>query len=139
MPSQEASGSGGLVEIETRSGLDYGERYFRLAGELENPLASGFGDEFEISATGAMTLTDDFGISATVQYRETDAQNYNVNFIRTTVPVLPIGFTSLFRLPERFNFPFDSEFNTPLYTGANYFSRQRDESNLTMSLNLAYD
>ena len=139
LPSQEANGSGGLVEIETRSGLDYGEKYFSVAAELENPVDSAYGDEFEFSTTGAIKLTDDFGMSATVQIRETDAQNYNVNQLQTVTPVLPEGFTSLFRVPESFNYPFDAAFDEPLYTGANYISRQREESNLTMSLNFAYD
>lgn len=139
LPSQEATGSGGLVEIETRSGLDYGKKYFNLGIEREQSFAGGFGDEFEISGTGAYQLTDDFGVSATVQYRETDGQNYDVNPLFTEEQVLPVGFTSSGLLPESFNFPFDPEFVEPLYTNTNFFSRQRDESNLTMSLNFAYD
>lgn len=139
LPSQEATGSGGLVEIETRSGLDYGDKYFSFAAETENPFASGFGNEFELSTTGAMKLNDDLGLSATIQYRKTDAQNYNVNFLQSITQVLPEGFTSLFRVPESFNYPFDSAFNSPLYSGASYTSRERDETNLTMSVNLAYD
>jgi len=139
LPSQEATGSGGLVEIETRSGLDYGDRYLSLSAELENPVASGFGDEFEISTTGALLLTDDLGVSVTVQYRETEGQNYDANFLQTITPVMPAGFTSLFRVPESFDYPFDDAIDSPLYTGTNYLSRQRDETNLTMSMNFAYD
>lgn len=139
LPSQEATGSGGLVEIETRSGLDYGEKYFSVGLEREQSFAGGFGDEFEISGTGAYQLTDNFGVSATVQYRDTNAQNYDLNTLQTITPVLPAGFTSAFTLPESFNYPFDAAIDQPLYTGGNYFSRVRDESNLTMSLNFAYD
>ncbi len=139
LPSQEATGSGGLVEIETRSGLDYGERYFSAAAEFESPFASGFGDEFEISGTGAYRFNDDFGVTATVQYRETDGQNYDVSILQVLPSVLPEGFTSSLSVPESFDFPFDPEFSEPLIRGANYFSRQRDVANLTASLGFAYD
>lgn len=139
LPSQEATGSGGLVEIETRSGLDYGQKYLNLGIEGQRPLADGYGDEFELSATGAYKFTDDFGLSATVQYREAERQNYDMSYLQTITPVLPEGFTSTFFLPESFDYPFDSEISSPLYTGGNYFSRVRDESNLTMSVGAAYD
>lgn len=139
LPSQEANGSGGLVEIETRSGLDYGKKYFSVAAERDTPFASGFGNEFEISATGAYQFNDDFGVSATVQYRETDSQNYNVSTLQTLPTVLPEGYTTISRVPESFDFPFDPEFSEPLIRGANYFSRQRDVTNLTASLGFAYD
>lgn len=139
LPSQEASGTGGLVEIETRSGLDYGDKYLSLAGEIETPFAGGFGQEYEFSATGAYQLADNLGLSATLQYRDTDAENFDVNFLQVNAPVLPEGFTSTFRLPESFDYPFVSEVPGPLQTGANYFARERDEQNLTLSLNAAYD
>ncbi|WP_298917014.1 TonB-dependent receptor [uncultured Algimonas sp.] len=139
LPSQEATGSGGLVEIETRSGLDYGERYLNLGAEWQTPFVSGFGDEVELSATGAYQLTPDFGLSATVQYRDSKRTNYNTNALMSFDSVLPAGFANIFRVPESFNFPFDPEIDEPLYTGAAYVSQDRDSENLTMSLNAAYD
>lgn len=139
LPSMEATGSGGLVEIETRSGLDYGEKYLNLGAEWQSPLASGFGDEMELSATGAYQLSDDFGVSATVQYRESSRNNFNANILQDFDAVLPAGATSLFRTPESFDFPFDPEFSAPLYYGANYFTRARESENLTTSINAAYD
>lgn len=139
LPSQEATGTGGLVEIETRSGLDYGEKYLNLGIEGQRPFANGFGDEFELSATGAYQLTDDFGVSGTVQYRDTARSNYDVTYRQNFDPVLPVGFTSIFSLPESFDFPFAPGFDTPFYAGSAIAQRERDESNLTLSLNAAYD
>lgn len=139
LPSQEANGSGGLVEIETRSGLDYGDKYLNLGAEFQTPFASGFGDEAELSATGAYKLTPNLGISATVQYRDSARNNYNTNASLSFDSVLPDGFTSLFRVPESFNFPFDPEINEPVYFGASYVEQARDNENLTMSVNAAYD
>ena len=139
LPSMEATGSGGLVEIETRDGLDYGSKYLNFGIEREQTFAGGFGDEFEISGTGAYQITDDLGVSATVQYRETTGQNYDIRPLFIEEQVLPVGFTSAFRIPESFDFPFDPEFVEPLYTNTNFFSRERDEENLTLSLNVAYN
>lgn len=139
LPSQEANGSGGLVEIETKSGLDYGDKYLNLGVEHEAGFEGGFGGETQINATGAYKLTDNFGVSASIQYRDSDRQNYDTNYLQTVTQILPAGFTSAFTLPERFNYPFDPEVAGPLYTGANYFAREREETNLTTSLNFAYD
>jgi len=139
LPSQEATGTGGLVEIETRSGLDYGKKYLNLGIEGQRPFADGFGDEFELSATGAYQLTDDFGLSATVQYRETARTNYDVIYTQSFDTIFPVGFTSIFTIPESFDFPFVPGFDRPFVTGANHTQRERDENNLTVSLNAAYD
>lgn len=139
LPSQEANGTGGLIEIETRSGLDYGDFYLSMGGEYEFGGDQAFGDEYELNGTAAFKVTDTFGIVASVQRRKTDRLNINANFLSVDTPLLPAGFTSLSRVPESFNFPFDPEFPDRLGTGANYSLRDRDEENLTLSLNLAWD
>lgn len=45
LPSHEASGSGGLVEIETKSGLDYGDFAFNFSVEGEANAKTVYGDE----------------------------------------------------------------------------------------------
>lgn len=139
LPSMQSSASGGLVEIETRSGLDYGETYLSLAGEWQTPVASGFGDEVELAATGAYQFTPDFGISGTIQYRDSGRTNFNSNTQLSFDSILPEGFTSLFRTPESFDFPFVEGFDDPIYRGASYLRREREEENLTISINAAYD
>lgn len=143
LPSHEGDGSGGLIEIETKSGLDYGDRYFSVGAEREQGLESGFGSEFQANATAAWQFTDNFGIVGTVQYRETDRTNHTVSFISgavsSQIPVLPEGFTSFFLLPESFNYPFDSEITGRLVSGGNFITRGRDETNLTASINLAWE
>ena len=138
LPSHESTGTGGLIEIETKSGLDYGDKFLSIGLERESNLASGFGKELQASITGAYKITDNLGVSASLQYRDTSRENYDLatNFVR---PVLPFGYTSLSNVPESFDFPFDPEFTDRLVTQASYAQRQRKESNLTASFNLAYD
>lgn len=79
LPSHEANGSGGLVEIETKSGLDYGDFQFSLGLEGETGFDRDFGEEYQVNAVLAKKLTPSFGVAATVQYRKTDRLNYNAN------------------------------------------------------------
>lgn len=139
LPSQEATGSGGLVEIETRSGLDYDGHYLSASLEREQSIEDSFGDELQASFVGAYEFTPTFGVVGTLQYRETDRNNLDVSILDVVPPVLPAGFTSLFRLPESFDFPFDPEVPSRLLTGGNYTQRERDEKNLSASLNFAWD
>jgi TonB-dependent receptor len=141
LPSQEATGSGGFVQIETRSGLDYGDFY--LSGDLEgetNP-ADGFGREFQANGTFGGKITPNFGIVGTIAYRDTHRRNFDIfnNSAGTTPEVLPAGYTSLFFVPFDQLFPFDPEFADRLDSNVTYGQRTRDETNLAASVNVAWD
>jgi TonB-dependent receptor len=141
LPSHEATGSGGLVEIETRSGLDYGDFFFSASAEQERPVESGFGEEYQINATVGGKLSSTFGLAANVSYRDTSRTNFDVfnNSAGTTPGVLPAGYTSVFQIPASQQFPFDEEFNSRLNTSATYMDRQREESTLAIGINAAWD
>ncbi len=141
LPSHEATGSGGLVEIETRSGLDYGDFFFSASAEQERPVESGFGEESQFSATVGGKLTSSFGLAANVSYRDTSRTNFDVfnNSNGALPPVLPAGYTSVFNIPYNQPFPFDPEFNTRLNTSATYMDRAREETNLAIGVNAAWD
>ncbi|MCS6624521.1 TonB-dependent receptor [Roseibacterium beibuensis] len=140
LPSHEATGSGGLVEIETRSGLDYGDFFFSAGAEQEQPVESGFGDEYQINATVGGKLTSTFGIAANVSYRDTSRRNFDVfnNSSGTTPGVLPAGYTSIFLVPASQQFPFDEGIGR-LNTSATYIGRDREETNLAVGVNAAWD
>lgn len=118
--SQEATGSGGLVEIETKSGLDYGN--FQISGGIEREMtpASGFGHEWEANGTIAGKITDAFGLAATIDYRKTDRTNYDVFNNSFPPTVFPAGFSNVFLIPSDMQFPFDPEFNERLDTSVTY-------------------
>ncbi len=139
LPSHESNGSGGLVEIETKSGLDYGDFALNLSAEGESGFDRAFGEEYQIGGTIAKKITNNFGVAATLQYRKTDRTNYDIGILSSTPQVLPAGFTSGALVPPPAQFPFDPEFESRLLTGANYFQRDRDEENLLASVNLAWD
>jgi TonB-dependent receptor len=139
LPSMEATGSGGLVQIETKSGLDYGN--FQLSGGIEREItpADGFGHEWEVNGTVAGKITPNFGLAATIDYRKTDRTNYDV-FNNSSAPtVFPAGSRNLFLVPAGPLFPFDPEFSDRLTSNVTYGRRDRDEKNLAASINAAWD
>ncbi|MCH8488356.1 MAG: TonB-dependent receptor [Oceanicaulis sp.] len=139
LPSMESTGSGGLVQIETRSGLDYDETTFSIGAQRTQGFDSYFGGQNQINATAAYQFTPTFGVVGVIQYRETDQNNIDAAWLNTTPPVLPAGFTNVILIPSSNSFPFDPEFDEALLRGATYQFRDRNESNLTASLNFAWD
>lgn len=139
LPSHQSTASGGFVQIETRSGLDYGDLQVSGSIEGESALGDGFGREWQANGTIGMKLTSNFGIAATISYRDTQRTNYDVAALTYVPAVLPVGYTSVPVIPASRQFPFDSAFNNRLIAGANYGARDRDETTLAASLNLAWD
>lgn len=93
LPSQDSSGTGGLIEIETLSPLDRPHRYVNLLVE-GGMTPKDFGDDFLASGTVAGTFgaSENFGLSASVQYRnhgnrtigyDVGGNGGNLNFGRT--------------------------------------------------------
>jgi len=68
LPSHDSAGTGGLIEIETMSPLDRPRRYANFLVEADRT-PDDFGDDFLASGTVAGTFGDNFGLSASVQYR----------------------------------------------------------------------
>lgn len=139
LPSHQSTGSGGFIQIDTKTGLDYGDLAFNFGIEGETNFDRSFGEEYQINGTIAKKITPDFGVSATVQYRKTDRLNFGADTAASIPQVLPDGFTSVFFIPASQQFPFDDAFNSRLVSGVSYSRRDRDEENLTASLNFAWD
>jgi TonB-dependent receptor len=139
LPSMEADGSGGLIQIETKTGLDYGKRYFAFSAENEFSPESAFGNEQQYNATAAWKFNPRFGVAATLQFRQTDRSNYNATVTSFLPPVTPVGNTlGVAQIPSSRSFPFDPEFQGRLITGVNYFERGRESESLTASVNFAW-
>ncbi|HUE79611.1 MAG TPA: TonB-dependent receptor [Sphingomicrobium sp.] len=77
LPSQESGGTGGLVEIVTKSPLDRPRQYANAAIEYGTP-GKKFGQDFLISGTLSHRFGkgENFGLSASVQYRNRHANSF---------------------------------------------------------------
>lgn len=118
LPNQESTGTGGLVEIETKSPLDRPQRYFNVSVE-GTKRAKGFGDEYLASGTASFRFGADsnFGLSASVQYRDQNITSFNYNMFGIYGPYLPLLANgqpaTTTTLDKRTPFPF--------YEGADYY------------------
>lgn len=90
MPSQDSAGTGGLIEIETLSPLNRPHRYasFQLEGGLSG---NDFSKDVLVSGTvaGRFGAQDNFGLSASVQYRRNSVRNVSYNTVTKFGAFLP--------------------------------------------------
>ena len=115
LPSQDSTGTGGLIEIETKSPLDRERRFFNLGvGGIRR--SGEFGDGFFASGTISSRLgaNENLGISVSAQYRdaETRSVSYNVRSLYNPVgPGLNGQPTVRAFIDPTTPFPFDAQFS----------------------------
>lgn len=80
LPNQDGSGTGGLIEIETKGALDRPRRSASLVVEGAKA-PKGFLNEFSLagSASAKFGASENFGISASVQYRDRSIQSLRIS------------------------------------------------------------
>ncbi len=119
LPSQDSNGTGGLVEIETKSPLDR-DRRFAIFGAEYGESGGDFGDEFLINATvsGIFGENQDFGASLSVAYREREVTRINYTLDELAFgEFMPAGVTNRSAdIDPRTPFPF-ADAGTDVYPG----------------------
>ena len=113
LPNQDSSGTGGLVEIETKSPLDRNRRFasFQAEGATRS---KGFNDEFLVGGVLSGTFGEDesMGLSVSAQYRERQVKNLSYNLDLDFGEYLPLqvdgtpSVFSIFGIDPREPFPF---------------------------------
>lgn len=112
LPSHDSAGTGGLIEIETKSPLDRPHRYANFSVESGRK-ADNFGDDLLLSGTVSGTFGSErsFGLSAAMQYRERRTKNFQYNMQLYYGPFQPLdeeGLPSeMTMLDPRVTYPFD--------------------------------
>ncbi len=110
LPSHDSNGAGGLIEIETKSPLDRPRRYASLSVE-QGGLANDQREDLLVSGTlsGVFGFDEDWGLSASVQYR--DRESTNVNYALPVFdfgPYLPAGARRALDIDAFEVFPFEN-------------------------------
>jgi hypothetical protein len=119
LPNQDSSGTGGLVEIETKSPLDRPHRYFNASID-GTKRGKGFGHEYGASGTASLRFGADgnFGVSASLQYRNQRLRSYSYSvggIYGPYLPLLPNGQpATTSTIDPRTPFPF--------FEGADYYT-----------------
>lgn len=116
LPNQDSAGTGGLVEIETLSPLNRPRRYANVQIE-----GGGSGRDFSrdvlVSGTlsGRFGATENFGLSASVQYRDSATRNISYNTTLSFGRFLPLDaagrptLVSLEAVDPLLSFPFSPD------------------------------
>ena len=146
LPSMDGSGTGALIDIETKTPLDRPRRFASIGVEGSRSGEEDFQDEFLISGTlsGIFGTKDNLGFSASIQYREQDVDNLaffalfqHGQYLPLDADGNPVPFTS--RLDPRDNaFPFEDGVDE-VYPGqvSNQLNGAKTE-NLTATLSLQW-
>lgn len=141
LPSQDSSGTGGLIEIETKGPLDRPRRFASLSVSRSTK-EKGFRNSVLASGTFSATLgaAENFGLSLSAQYREQSIKriSYGVSLSAFNTKFLPLSqegtpLLSPSFIDPRTAFPFDSEASS-LYPNSivNSFNGA-ETTNLTLS------
>ncbi|MBY8821064.1 TonB-dependent receptor [Sphingomonas colocasiae] len=109
LPSQDGSGTGGLVEIETKGPLDRPDRYFSATVE-KGFAARDFLDDTGISGTASWRFgaSKNFGLSLSAQYRKRNIEQISLIANNLYGAYLPEGVAGTFALDPRTRFPFEA-------------------------------
>ena len=91
LPSQDSFGTGGLIDIETKSPLDRPKSFATIRVETGRSRANFLDDTF-LSGTLSRTLgdTENLGLSASVQYRDRALETYSYDMEFLFGPYLPV-------------------------------------------------
>lgn len=113
LPNQDSSGTGGLIEIETKGPLDRAPRFASFGVEGART-AKGLTKEFSVNGTVSAIFGADqnFGLSASIQYRKRSIQRFNYSAFVGQFSYLPLDasgnpIVSPFSIDPARVFPFD--------------------------------
>ncbi|WP_447753234.1 TonB-dependent receptor [Sphingopyxis fribergensis] len=109
LPNQSGSGTGGLVEIETKGPLDRPARYVSLSAEGATTPRDFLSDRlFSGTASFKFGESQNFGISLSAQHRKQNRRNYSIGSQALLGKFLPAGATSIYDVDPRLEFPFEA-------------------------------
>ena len=141
LPSQDGTGTGGLVEIETKSPLDRDKRFAQLSVEGVKR-GEGFGQDRLYSGTisGVFGDNDDLGLSLSAQYRDLDIRrgSYQLsNFLLGQY--LPEGISNANQIDPLTAFPFEDGVDLVYPSEVLAESAIRESENLSITASIERD
>ena len=145
LPSQDSYGSGGLVEIETKTPLDRPRRFASFSAQT-GKREKGFADEQQYSATfsGLFGQDERFGLSGSFQYVDSESQRINYTFpFLNYGPYLPLSaggnpITAIFFIDPLSSFPFEPAISDIYPGGIRTSVGGFDSTNLTSTISAAF-
>lgn len=124
LASQDGTGTGGLIDIETKGPLDRPARYFNVSSD-RGMAGRDFLGEFNASGTASMRFGEgrNFGVSVSAQYRDRRVRGVTLSTQGIQYPrYLPkdangVPLSNIFGLDPTIQFPFEPDVDD-LYQGS---------------------
>ena len=146
LPNHDSSGTGGLVEIETKTPLDRPRRFASITVEAAERAAD-FNEERLLAGTvsGTFGANDQFGLSGSIQYRDRELKRVqyrtDIDFLLGQYLPLQIdgttGVTATAFIDPRRAFPFDADADEIYPTNLQIGRAEVDTSNLAYTISAA--
>ena len=140
LPSQDGTGTGALIEIETKTPLDRPARYFSFTADKAGSEKS-FLNEFSASGVASLRFGADknFGLSASVEYRRRNIRSVQLNSEPQYPRYLPAtadGRTvrSILDIDPRTTFPFEESVSEILQGNLGAFAYDAEVRNLAITV-----
>ena len=145
LPSHDSAGTGGLIEIETKSPLDRPARHASFIVE-KGWRSNDFSDDLLLSGTLSRVFgdTQSFGISTSVQYRERELKTLSYDTELQFGQFLPLeqdGSTSILSIADvdpRSSFPFEAGASNAYPNNVGTASRYADTQNLSATVSAGW-
>ncbi|WP_447753256.1 TonB-dependent receptor [Sphingopyxis fribergensis] len=144
LANQDSSGTGGLVEIETKSPLDRADNFVSVGAEYKKR-AGNFGDELLLTGTISQKFgsAKNFGVSASIQHRRQTGTSYYYNASGNVGPYLPVGADgvplAIEDIDPRRRYPFEEGVDDYYIYGSSAFFNQNKSSTTALTVSAAWD
>lgn len=144
LANQDSAGTGGLVEIETKSPLDRPNSFIRLGGEFSKR-AGKYGDELLLTGTISQRFgaSKNFGLSASVQYRRQNIANFSYNSFGQLGPYLPLDANGapmrIADIDPRRPYPFEGDVDGYYLSSLSAGYSLVDSETMAVTLSAAWD
>lgn len=116
LPSQDTSGTGGLVEIETKSPFDRDVRFLSFFAEGSTSDESVWTEQqYSATVSGIFGSDEQFGLSGSIQYRQSERERFGYSLFGQAGLFLPLQIDgsptirSISQVDPRIEFPFEPE------------------------------
>ena len=139
LPSQEANGTGGLIEIETKTPLDRPDRFYQFGYER----AEGTSDTlttnyFSATLSGKFLDAKSLGLSVSGQFLEEERKQKSYNAGLVFGSYLPNGISRTSEIDPRLPFPFVGGSDDILVDVFSARESQIERDNLNLTAAVAY-
>lgn len=142
LPSHDSAGTGGLIEIETKSPLGRPRRYLNFVIESGRK-DTDFGDDLLLSGTASGTFggKETFGLSASIQHRDRELKSIEYGITGLVKgQYLPLeqdgtpSISSISHIDPRTSFPFETGASDVYTSSAGSSLVETETSNLAITL-----